>query len=1048
MPNGTTPVLLSADTADLLRQEAAALLSYTVDYPETTPDTIADMLFRTRLARRHRALAMVSGRDELVNALRAVVDDHKHPALIQTNAPAAARRLAYVFPGQGQQHPGMGRLFYESIPTFRAEVDRCNAAFEDQLGESPMNYLLDEHFPAEERASTVQPALFTQMAGLAAMWRSFGIVPNNTIGHSQGEVAAAYVSGLVTLEDAARVIGLRAHAVDEFAASDYAMAIVAANRDVCEEVIARCSGWAEVSVVNSPSVTGISGDRDVIQNIVDTFTERGTFAKVIRVRYPAHTSMIHTLGDTLRAAMRRHLQHPSFLDTNVTCLGATLGSSISQDLPVEQYWFWNLRNTVRFDKAIAAAAELGIDTFVELAAHPTLTLAIHENLAARPEDEHETRVVATSARTATDLGDFAQNLALLAVHDLDYSWECLRTEPEAPIRLPLVDFPNTLMNETRLWLPYDEVLPRRARPKSGTTSVVAQPESTEEPTARTAAPRLLTEKWVGLSHRSLVPPRAIGIVDHAGGCSELANALCDAATNAGATAYVTGHQTGIELPIQNGTLGPDLDTYVILLPQSPKLDYADAATEVAAFFGNRTWWPGLGDTVAECWLVTVAAEVVAADDEPPDPVHAAASAGFRSIGAEHPGIRFRHLDLPADALASVSAATILSALHTAEEPELALRVNGIYAKRIVEDNTSPIDTAVLPEEPPRHVLIIGGTGNLGLEFCHHFAHRGAKRITLVSRSGETAAVANRLQQIRMATTTTIQVNQCDVGDPAAVAQLAEQQQNEPADLIIHAALTYSDIELDAITVEKTDQMMRAKVVGIWQVLQTFPRTDDCRVVLCSSAAATIGGRGQIIYAAANRMLDAMAHWLRAQDLDCVSVQWGQWTVHFDLDDSGWAKLAAVGLLPMSPTDALAVGMTGFRRNAVVAAFDLDRARPVLDAYGYGPLLSQLASPSIEADNIGSQVQPQVAIDNADLPQQLMTLLAEAIGLDGPAAIDTSVPMVAIGLDSLQALEFRRRVKMEFNHDIEVADLLSGASVADILAKLDALAPGPRQPATP
>ena len=125
----------------------------------------------------------------------------------------------------------------------------------------------------------------------------------------------------------------------------------------------------------------------------------------------------------------------------------------------------------------------------------------------------------------------------------------------------------------------------------------------------------------------------------------------------------------------------------------------------------------------------------------------------------------------------------------------ALRVNGIYAKRIVEDNTSPIDTAVLPEEPPRHVLIIGGTGNLGLEFCHHFAHRGAKRITLVSRSGETAAVANRLQQIRMATTTTIQVNQCDVGDPAAVAQLAEQQQNEPADLIIHAALTYSDIEL-------------------------------------------------------------------------------------------------------------------------------------------------------------------------------------------------------------------------------------------------------------
>ena len=134
-----------------------------------------------------------------------------------------------------------------------------------------------------------------------------------------------------------------------------------------------------------------------------------------------------------------------------------------------------------------------------------------------------------------------------------------------------------------------------------------------------------------------------------------------------------------------------------------------------------------------------------ADDAPPDPVHAAASAGFRSIGADHPGTGFKHLDLPAEASTSEASEAIIAALHTAKESELALRHGGLYAKRIVEGDAVPETDDAAPE----HALIIGGTGNLGLEFCDHFAQRGARRITLVSRSGETGAgVADRLREIR------------------------------------------------------------------------------------------------------------------------------------------------------------------------------------------------------------------------------------------------------------------------------------------------------------
>ena len=125
-------MLVSADTRDLLHDEAAALLSYAADHPEVAPQAIADMLFRTRIARRHRALAMVADRDELLGALRAVLDGREHPcAGSHRTPPPRPAKLAYVFPGQGVQRPGMGRLFYDAVPAFRAEVDRCAEAFAD-----------------------------------------------------------------------------------------------------------------------------------------------------------------------------------------------------------------------------------------------------------------------------------------------------------------------------------------------------------------------------------------------------------------------------------------------------------------------------------------------------------------------------------------------------------------------------------------------------------------------------------------------------------------------------------------------------------------------------------------------------------------------------------------------------------------------------------------------------------------------------------------------------------------------------------------------------
>ncbi len=1032
LPDGSIPVLLSADTPATLREEAASILSYVSDRPAVTADRVADMLLRTRVARRHRALLMVTGREDLDAALTAVRDGSDHPAVIGTTEPAAARRVAYVLPGQGSQRPGMGRLFYDRVAAFRAEVDRCDGVFRDLFGESPLPYLLDAEAEADDNARIVQPALFMQMVGLGAMWRSVGIEAAATIGHSQGEIAAAYLSGAMTLADAIVVVGTRARAVDKIASDRYAMAVVAADRDECEDVLARQSGWAQVSVVNSPRMVGISGDRDTVQAVVDVLAERGRFARVIRVRYPAHTSLLNEFRDVIRDAVHSRLDNARFLDSEIDCLGATLGDAITPDLPVDEYWFWNLRNPVRFDRAVAAAVAREVDTFVELAEHPTLQLAVEESLAEFAADR-VTTVSGTSSRTATDLTEFTRNLAVLAVNDLNYRWESLRVDPDAPARLPLPDFPNVRMNEMTLWLPHDVTLGHARSSARTAARAAATPAQLESVTVAQAAPKpqLLVEEWSRLVRRSMTAPRALGIVDHTGQCAELAAALVEYATNQGLG--------GRLLDIGAGSGDGDIDTVVVLLPNLPELDGAAAVAEVAEFLGARRWLSKPDAGVTEYWLLTVAGEAAVPGDAPPHPVHAGASAGFRSASMEYPGVAFRHLDLAPNQANAQAVPSIVTALHTAEEPELALRDGNLYAKRLVEADHSAL---LRGPSKPENVVITGGTGSLGLEFCEHVVRDGARRVTLLSRSGETEAVTRRLRDIRALGSAEVTVVPCDIGDRASVAQLADRLRDTPAHLVIHAAADNSvigELELTEITHGQVEQALSGKVVGIANVLDALTRADDCEIVLCSSLAATLGGRGTVVYAAANRMVDAVARRLNADGLRCVSVQWGQWDVFEGKGNADLAKLAEVGYLPMASPDAIALGLGGLRGNAVVAAFDWDLGRTVLGAFGYGPVLSGLETPiAVSAPVVDSGREVGGAqVTGADVPARMVRLLAEIIGADDADTIDSTRSLVALGLDSLQALELRRRVKSEFRADVPVGDLIGGASLDDVIRLIGA-----------
>ncbi|MFE1593280.1 nocobactin polyketide synthase NbtC [Nocardia sp. NPDC058705] len=1186
LPDGSVPVLLSSDSVDGLRAEAAALRDYLTAYPSVTSERLADMLFRTRTPRRRRALILApptyargaadlstatadavngvpadlstvaaagtAGRtptrlssagtgqhrepavagagfgskpdpaaaapitnsggsaNELWSALDAVANGVEHALVVHGDTPASARRIGFVFPGQGSQRPGMGALFYAQSQAYRDVVDECAALHLERFGHSqPLHYLLGNEGQFEDTVWEVQPALMFHMTGLAALWRAAGVDPHATIGHSQGELAASVVAGVMTVRDAMLAVTHRARMVERISPRGYSMAVLGMDRDTVEALLARHSGWAELSVINSPHILAISGDRETIVDLVDTATARGQFAREIRVAYPAHTSIVAELRSDFIEMLGDEMSRKNFVESEITCYGATLGVPITSDLTHRDYWYLNLRNRVRFDRAVVGAGTDGVDLLIEIAEHPVLQLALQENLGLVPTrpgmPARDFRVLGTSLRTANDLSEFTRNLAQVAVLDSDYRWDALRVDDT--VTLPLRDFPHTITNPKRLWAP------------------MGANETPAELAVTTPKPQRLVEQWTPLQRRSLTAPRSLLIVDHTGECGDLAAALVTAADRHGAEARVVGPRdfgaetsaphlrivgeqvsgTDIADSDSGSRTGADqlsADAVVILLPSGIDDDSASAIASLSSFYAERAWAPALSalSPGGECWLLTTGGESVHDSDPILGLFQAGVAAGFRSVGIEHPGILFRHLDLAANESAPAQAAKIVGAVHSSGEAELALRSGKLFVKRLVVDATS--ETGSLGTDLD-HVVIVGGTGQLGLRFADHLARTGAGRVTLLSRSGETEALAPELARLRGLGATEIVVRSCDVSEIEGAKAFGTEIADRPVDLVIHAAVNYVDAELDQITADAVNTAAAAKLRGLDNLIDTVPLTVDCRVLLCSSIAATLGGRGQILYAVTNRMLDVAARRMRARGIAAASLQWGLWSVAGPLDDAGFARVEEAGVFPMVPADAIEAGLAAPVRDGMIVAADWDFLREVLGAFGQGGVLTGLESatprnpggsgvttgvrsgpgvgasdtsglhmsasggtnpgasgtrsgadvPASDGANCGTsstrsnsgamgstagqaggalQGHPTGGEDSISLDLRVRTELLKVIGGDSAESIDATMPLVALGLDSLQALDFRKRVKAELDRDLPVAAILGGASLDDVV----------------
>ncbi|WP_203721047.1 type I polyketide synthase, partial [Paractinoplanes brasiliensis] len=408
------PWLLSARSEQALREQAAELREFVLARPELDLARVGRTLAWGRAALPHRAVVVGTGRDELLAAL-ADVDS------VRGVAGSGAGGAVFVFPGQGAQWVGMGLALWDSEPAFAETMSRCEEALAPYTGWLLHEVLSDSE--ALDRVDVVQPALWAVMVSLAELWRYWGVEPGAVIGHSQGEIAAAVVSGGLSLADGARVVALRSQAIAAIAGGGGMVSVPVPVGDV--ESLLEPFGLA-VAAVNGPSQVVVAGPAEGCDRFVETYPELN--ARRIAVDYASHTAGMEPLRDRLDLAGLTPVAG------SVPFFSTVYAEPIDTSRLDGDYWFTNLRQTVRFADTVEALVEAGHKVFVELSPHPVLTMAV--------EQAGDGLVVTGSLRRNDDTrARWLRSVATLHTAGVAVDWTRVLGEgPARPMSLPVYPF--------------------------------------------------------------------------------------------------------------------------------------------------------------------------------------------------------------------------------------------------------------------------------------------------------------------------------------------------------------------------------------------------------------------------------------------------------------------------------------------------------------------------------------------------------------------------------------------------------------------------------
>ncbi|MFJ9213860.1 amino acid adenylation domain-containing protein [Streptomyces sp. NPDC102264] len=1070
--SGPVPVLLSGKDDASLRDQAARWAHWLEQQPSTPlPDTA-----RTAAQRRthftERAMVHAETAQQAAQALRALAEDRPHTDLARSTA-APRGRTVFVFPGQGAQWPGMGRALMTGSPAFAETVRACDAAFTPLIGHSVARLLEDDTADDAtlERLDVLQPLMFTMYVALSAAWHELGVRPDAVMGHSQGEAAAAVVAGALTLEEGARIVAVRSHALQDVAGVG-SMAVAELPLAAVRERIAPYGGRISVAAVNTPRSVALSGDADAIEDLLYSLDDDDVVCGRLEAPVASHSHHMDALVPGIEAELAALAPRPAHTPFYSTVTGDVLdGSELGA-----AYWCRNLREPVRLDQAQQRLLDTGHDIFVEVGPHPVLAMPLTEN-------SERAVVVGSLQRGHGGRSQLLRNLGLLHLSGHRADWtRALAAHPTTTV----VDLPGYAFQRRSYWTDPPRRTTRTAAVDSSFWDAVGGGHSTRLAELLDAPDTLRHDigkvlplitawwhrqesdakltSWLYEETWRLAPPgpaTATGL--WAVAATDRDTPQADAAEQALRAAGADVHR----IPVTD-----DRDAVraaLSALPQEPagiltfgSLD--DTPGDGGITRGLRTTLAllqGTADTrlTPALWALTRGAADTDGTEGVPHPSQALVTGLGRVAALEDPLRWGGTVDLPPEPHDDWAPQLVAALLAPDHEDQVALRPAGRYVRRL--RHTTPAGGRA-PWQARGTALITGGQGALGRHLARRLAARGAEHIVLASRRTAMTPDTEALRDELAAQGVRLSLQACDISDRSQTEDLIARIRDDdsPLTFVAHLAGISRMAPITTLTPQAMAEETAAKVLGAQHLHEALAQHPLDAFVLYGSGASLWGGAGQAAYGAANTALEALARHRRAAGLTATVLHWGGWA-EGGMVDAGTDRTArSRGLRSMPPEVALDALELALRTDTVVlgvADIDWPRFAPAYRAARPRPLIEEIeeARPAPEtgpaAGDLAAGRELRAALTAQNAGQRLRTLTdlvksqaATVLGLAPPDVPDQQ-PLQELGLDSLMSVTIRNELVRRTGLPVTTEVILRRASCAGIGAHLlDELLPEPQR----
>ncbi len=419
---------LSAKSAQGLKDYAAA---YAKEISNGKDGYFKDLCIATALRKpdfNYRTLISGNSAEQLLIGLHQLIADADESlpySTLKTNP-----KVAFIFPGQGGQWLGMGKDLYEQESVFKNAINACDTAFFPfsawSLVEEIMSTAQDSRI---QEIDVIQPVICAIQIALAKLMMSWGIQPQMVIGHSMGEVAAAYIAGALNLEDVAKIICGRSQLMKTLSGQDCGMLLTELNSKEAYQITLRYPALS-IAVINSYKSTVLAGDQVAIDEVIKELDKLGVFCRRIRVDVASHSPQMDSLKAPLYrslAEIRPESTQIPFMSTvyNKVMTGANLGAD---------YWVDNLRKPVQFAATVEQLMNEDYTIFIEINPHPILQNAVKE---CAEHQGKEVITVGTLQRDQPELAVIVKNLGILYANGYPINWKCFYGNVGSPeIELP------------------------------------------------------------------------------------------------------------------------------------------------------------------------------------------------------------------------------------------------------------------------------------------------------------------------------------------------------------------------------------------------------------------------------------------------------------------------------------------------------------------------------------------------------------------------------------------------------------------------------------